>query len=187
MCLDTVWQQHSELGRSKHQGSIRNLHVLDAGSLQIWTLGRLTVGTIPSVKPPVSLHNMEIKQTGMCTKINYANANKQTKKKTMLENRTFDFQSQSLSLRSVTTEKLWTENVKRRRFIHSELQSSAGGHQGQNQLEHSRGLIVTSLLQVSLLTLKQTIYTYIFIYIRVYRIHPDSGCKIEDNRPKEKK
>lgn len=34
-CLDTVWQQHSELGRSKHQGSTRNLHVLDAGSLQI--------------------------------------------------------------------------------------------------------------------------------------------------------
>lgn len=112
---------------------------------------------------------------------------KQTKKKTMQENQTFDFQSQSLSLRSVTTEKLWTENVKRRRFIRSELQSSAGGHQGQNQLEHSRGLIVTSLLQVSLLTLKQTIYTYIFIYIRVYRIHPDSGYKIEDNCPKEKK
>lgn len=107
------------------------------------------------------------------------------KNPTMLENRTFDFQSQSL--RSVTTEELWTENVKRRRFIHSELQSSAGGHQGQNQLEHSSGLIVTSPLQVSLLTLKQTIYTYIFTYIRVYRIHPDSGYKIEDNQPNEKK
>lgn len=111
----------------------------------------------------------------------------QTNKKTMLENQTFDFQSQSLSLRSVTTEKLWTENVKRRRFIHSELQSSAGGHQGQNQLEHSSGLIVTSLLQVSLLTLKQTIYTYIFIYIRVYRIHPDSGYKIVTLKKKNKR
>lgn len=78
-CLDTVWQQHSELGRSKHQGSTRNLHVLDAGSLQIWTRGRLTVGTIPSVKPPESLHNMEIKQTGICTKIKLCKC-KQTKK-----------------------------------------------------------------------------------------------------------
>lgn len=97
----------------------------------------------------------------------------QTNKKTMLENQTFDFHS--------------TENVKRRRFIHSELQSSAGGHQGQNQLEHSSGLIVTSLLQVSLITLKQTIYTYIFIYIRVYRIHPDSGYKIVTLKKKNKR
>lgn len=112
---------------------------------------------------------------------------KQTKKKQCWRIGHSTFRVSHCRCRSVTTEKLWTENVKRRRFIRSELQSSAGGHQGQNQLEHSRGLIVTSLLQVSLLTLKQTIYTYIFIYIRAYRIHPDSGYKIEDNRPKEKK
>lgn len=113
----------------------------------------------------------------MCTKINRAHKRKKNQRWRI---RTFHFQSQSLEPRDVTTEKLWTGKVKSRRLIRSELQSSAGGRRGQHQSEHSGGLIVTSPLQVSPLTLKQIIYTYIyfFIYIRVYRIYPDSGYKI---------
>lgn len=143
------------------------------------------MGTIPSVKlpePPESLQNMQIKQTETCTKISYANAN--GKKHNAGES---DIQISESVAAQRDNRKALDRKCEETQVHRRELQSSAGGHQGQNQLEHSSGLIVTSPLQVSLLTLKQTIYTYIFIYIRVYRIHPDSGYKIEDNHPNEKK